>query len=67
MVLETEQFSSSSIVAKSIRKNVKLVNLTVKEKFLEKEFKLFLKLLQAKRNFISSLSNSSAKYNLNLW
>ena len=53
--------------AQNTCKKVKLDNLKIKEKFHEKAMKPFLKLLQGKRNSTSSLSDSSAEYNLSLW
>ena len=62
-----EKCSSSGIVEQSPRRKVKLGNLTIKAKFQVKVAKPFLKFLQVKRNFISSLGDSSAEYNLILW
>ena len=62
-----EQSSSLTIVAQSTCKNVKFDNLTTKEKVHEMVAKPFLKLLQGRRNFFSSLSNSSVEHNINLW
>ena len=59
-------FQSSKTFAQSTRKKVKLDNLTIKEKFHKKAVEPFLKLLQGKRSSISSLSDSSAEYNLSL-
>ena len=59
-------FNHWETFAQSTRKKVKLDNLTIKEKFHKKAVELFLKLLQCKRNSISSLSDSSAEYNLSL-
>ena len=61
-----KQSSSLSIVAQSTRKKLKLDNLTAKEKVHEMVAKPFLKLLETRRNFISSLSGSPVKHIINL-